>query len=496
MNNFFKKNWSIFLLVFFVFFGFYLRVGGVISNSFAFTYDVGRDMLEVQKIVQDLDIPLIGQTTGLGGLYYGPWWYYFLTPSFFLSGGDPQMVAFFMVMIGMSTVILGYYFGQITSGRGFALLLASFLSFSKVMVGYSIQIWNPNIAPFFLVLLLICIFKEPRKHKINIIRNILIGFILGLLLDAEIVFGVLLIAGVSLSYMIVQRRKFFSVDKLLMLFGFLITLFPRVVFEFRHNFIMTKSLFMEKSEEQQIFNFFDFFNVLPDRIYVFLVQIGDTFGLSFYYSLFFSLLIVFILILCRKKIKKIEKKILLFSAIILAVFLFGSSLFARAVWGHYIVGLPVIYIAIVSISLLALIRSYRVTGIILTILLVFICVRPPEVVKALQNPNWEGNAAVYKNQTAVIDYVYKKANGRNFNYIVYTPAVHDYPYQYLFSWYGKNKYNYMPAKNTEHLLYVIIEPDPGFEGRIKDWLKIREGDGVVEKEEQVRGGIIVQTRIR
>ncbi|MGE5042387.1 MAG: hypothetical protein ACM3IJ_05810, partial [Candidatus Levyibacteriota bacterium] len=52
--------------------GFYLRAVGIFSNSFAFTYDVGRDLLEVQKIVSAHKIPLIGQTTGLGGLFYGP----------------------------------------------------------------------------------------------------------------------------------------------------------------------------------------------------------------------------------------------------------------------------------------------------------------------------------------------------------------------------------------------------------------------------------------
>ncbi len=496
MNKFFNKHWVFFLFVAVLLGGLYLRIGGVLSNSFAFTYDVGRDMLEVQKIVQYFDIPLIGQTTGLGGLYYGPWWYYLLTPSFFLSGGDPQIVALFMVMVGLAAVMLGYLLGKIISGRGLALLLASFLSFSVVMIGYSVQIWNPNVAPFFLLLLFIFIFKESKRRKINAMRNIIIGFILGLLLDAEIVFGVLLIGGVIVSYIVIERKRVLSFDKLFIFFGFLITLLPRIIFELRHDFIMTKSLFMQKSEEQQIFDFLNFFNVLPDRVHVFLIQIGETFGLGFYHSVFFTSLILFFLIVFRKKIKKTEKRIVLVSFIIIAVFLVGSSLFARAVWGHYIVGLPVLYIIIVSVALLALIRSYRVVGIITTIVLIFICLRPADVVNAMRNPYWEGNAAVYRNQVAVIDYVYKIAAEKKFNYIVYTPAVHDYPYQYLFSWYGKNRYGYIPEKKTESLFFVIIEADPGFEGRIKDWLKIREGDGKVVLDETVKGGIVVQTRMR
>lgn len=495
-NNFFKKNWQYVLLSLFILVGAYLRSSGVFTNSFAFTYDVGRDLLEVQKIVKEFDVPLIGQTTGLGGLYYGPWWYYILTPPFIVSSGNPQGIAFFMVILGIAAVIAGYILGLRTGGKALGIITAGFLSFSSVMVGFSNQIWNPNIAPLLLILLFICMLTNFKKKNKEIIRNFLIGFLMGIILDAEIVFGVLLMGAVVLTYIISEKREFFSKNKIIIFLGLLFTLLPRIFFEIRHNFVMTKSLFLPKEEDQQVFDIFNFFNVFPERLTVFVGQIGETFGVGFYPSILLCILAICTLLVFRNKLSKLEKKTIETMFIILGVFLVGSSFFARAIWGHYIVGLPVIYILILSLVLLLIVKKNKTIGILLSIIFIFLSSRPDVIISNVQNPNWEGNAAVYRNQVAVIDYIYKDANGKQFNYIAYTPVVHDYTYQYLFDWYGKKAYGYSPSIETQDSLYVVIEQDPGYEGRIKDWLKIREGDGEVIAENVVKGGISVQKRRR
>src|SRR3972149_7755166 len=77
-----------------------------LKGLFAFNYDQGRDFLAVSKIIWEKDLVLIGQTTGLSGIFYGPWWYYFLAPVVFVSGGDPQKVACFFSFLGiLSTVV-------------------------------------------------------------------------------------------------------------------------------------------------------------------------------------------------------------------------------------------------------------------------------------------------------------------------------------------------------------------------------------------------------
>lgn len=492
-----KKNWvSNALLLCILLVGLYLRIQGIITNSFAFTYDVGRDMLAVQNIVVYHKIPLIGQTTGLGGLFYGPWWYYILTPPFVFFGGSPQGIGFFMVFIGILVILTGFILGKIIEGKVLGIILALLISVSSVMVGFSNQIWNPNIAPLFVVLLFICLFLLQRAKKRKFLLYSAVGFLLGLILDAEIVFGVLFVSGFVLVIMYVFRKKIWNLAALGIPFGFLVILSPRIFFELRHQFVMSRSLFAMHTGDQQIFDLPGFFTALPDRFMTLLGQFKDTFGLqSDVIAISAAFCIMFIFFFFRKKLKKPELQLVLSSLIILCVFLVGSAFFARAVWGHYLVGLPVLYLFIVSVFFLLLYRWSKTASVIMLIIFAIISIRPIEIVTSFGKPLWEGNAAVYRNQVAVIDYIYKDADGKKFNYIAYTPVVHDYTYQYLFSWYGEKKYHMIPAVNKADVFYVIIEPDPGYPGRIKDWLKVREHDGKVIKEKVVKGGITVQTRI-
>src|SRR3989344_8206070 len=108
--------------------GSWFRISGILSKSFAFTYDVGRDLLQVEKIVRGGDMVLIGPTTGLSGLFYGPWWYYILSIPFILTDGDPQRVNLFFALLGVIIVLLGFIFGKKLSGVFLGLVLASIIA--------------------------------------------------------------------------------------------------------------------------------------------------------------------------------------------------------------------------------------------------------------------------------------------------------------------------------------------------------------------------------
>ncbi|HMS22615.1 MAG TPA: glycosyltransferase family 39 protein [Candidatus Levybacteria bacterium] len=497
MNNikkYIKKNkLQLAILCVIIICALYLRMGGVLTKSFAYTYDVGRDLIQVQKIVGEHKIPLIGQTTGLGGLYYGPWWYYILTPPFVISQGNPQGIVFFMVLTGIATIICGYIYGRKVSGKWLGIIIAAILGLSSAMVGLSSQIWNPNIAPLVLLILFL-VLPLTRQEKNSIFKKIWIGILLGLLLDAEIVFGVLIIASVIIFLLLIEKKRFFTFPSMGLVIGLFVMVLPRIVFELRHDFIMTKSLLIKHSGDQRIFEPFQFFEVVPDRYITFLNQFSDTFGVNNTMSVLILIVCFLTLFLLRKTIQKKEKGVIVLCVVTITTFFLGSAVFARAVWGHYLVALPVVYIIFVSLSFYILARKHMIIGICIIILLCLSSVRLPGIIDSIKNPYWEGNAAVYRNQEAVIDFIYKDANNRPFNYIAYTPVVHDFTYQYLFSWYGMKTYGYTPRQKRADLFYVIIEPDFGNEYRITDWLKIREKDGKILDEKVIKGGIKVQMR--
>ena len=139
-------------------------------------------------------------------------------------------------------------------------------------------------------------------------------------------------------------------------------------------------------------------------------------------------------------------------------------------------------------------NQYLLAVLAFSVLIVFIInFNPVSVINNLTKPLWVGDASVYKNQLEVIDYVYRQSVGKSFKYVVYTPPVYDYTYQYLFQWYGPHKYHYAPSVDSR-TAYFILEPDTQYPFRLTDWLKQREKDGKIIKTEKFESGIIVQTR--
>ena len=492
--GFLKKEYLFLYLILII--GSLLRLQGVFTNSFAFTYDVGRDMLSLWDIVYVHNITLIGPTTGIPGVFYGPWWYYMLAPFFLLFGGNPQGIAFILSIVGILCIFLSYYLGKRIGNSFLGLSMALLTSISPAMVSLSSQIWNPNIAPLFVLLIILVLERiYVLKSKARLTYFFALGVLLALNTDVQILWGILFSLGILTALFIVLKKQLTIKKIIFVVIGALIVLSPRIIFELRHSFIMTKS-FISFLSAKTLEDKLDLYHFLENRLFTHLNEFSKSFlHVNNYLTVFLLAFIVISILLFYKKTPQIIKDIILTFFTVLFVFYIGSIIFTHALWPHYFVGLSAIYILILSISLFLLskkIGNNIFTALILIILFV-ININLLNIFQNFQKPLWEGNASVYRNQLEVIDYVYKQAGGKDFKYVVYTPPVHDYTYRYLFKWYGPKKYNYLPSVKS-NLAFFIIEPDPGYEDRPKWWLKDREKDGKIIKSETVKGGIIVQTR--
>lgn len=493
-NKIKKLNIVLLSFIAIVLIGSYLRLVGVFTNSFAFTYDVGRDMLALQQLVYHHKIPLIGFTTGVEGIFYGPWWYYILSIPFAVSFGNPQFIAFFMALTGIATIILMYVIGKKISDVCLGITLALLAAISPVLISLSNQIWNPNIAPLLIAISLFIILKILEKPtKLNLF---LLGIFSGLLIDTEIVFGFLLLTSYVTGLFVILRKKLIIWQSLFYFLGLFIIFSPRIFFELRHQFLMTKTVIRiiahiggpDGSSLPLLVKESIFLNFFSDALA----------GSSQVIGLILLLCLVLLLVLFAKKTKGRERQIFIFSLITTAVFMLGISIFKHDIWPHYLVGLPMFYI-LASGILLNHLRSIAKYGKYLFIFsLLFIAwvnIKPISFISNLTQPIFIGDASVYRNQLAVVDYIYQKANGKPFTYIAYTPAVIDYPYQYLFSWYGPKIYHSSPSNNKEDLFFVIIEPDYENPSRIKDWLAVRKNDGKILYQQKMNSGILIQTRM-
>lgn len=495
LSQFLNRNFLILLLI--VVIGSFLRLQGVLTNSFAYTYDVGRDMIALWNIVVNHDLMFIGATTGIQGVFYGPWWYYMLVPFFVIFRGDPAGIALTMSLVGISSIILSFLVGRKIGGNLLGFSLAGLVSVSPALISLSSQIWNPNIAPLFVLLAFYCLYKIYSLDKIHNKYFFILGILLSINIDIEILWGLLFTLGVVVSLILVLNKKI-KIKQIIYLFlGALAVASPRIVFELKHGFLMTKSFILFLTSKNSTEDPLTFFQILEGRVFSFVNLFSSS--LTFNNQLIAWIIIVLALlslILFYKNSSEVIKRFIVTLLTIVVVFFVGTLIFRRALWPHYLVGLPVVYIFLFAISLYLFSKKLNNLKVLVFAVIIFSIFNldPINQIKSITSPVFEGNSAVYRNQLAVVDYVYREARGKDFKYVVYTPPVYDYTYRYLFTWYGPSKYKY--SSNEEaRTAFFIIEQDPGYEDRPKWWLKARENDGTIIKSATVSGGIVVQTRV-
>lgn len=216
----------------------YLRLCRL-SDSFHFLGDQGRDALTVSRIFTDKDIVFIGPVTSVGNMYLGPFYYYFMLPFLFLSYPSPMGPVYAVAIVNIATVALLYIWGKELVGKRAAVIAAALMAISHTVVSLSRFSWNPNIIPFFSLLLFYTCYKAWKgSPKWWIIVSIAFS-VLVQLHYVTILAGVA--AGVVWLIQVIQQRKDAKKIKSLLLFTliavaiFIASLIPLLLFDYKHN---------------------------------------------------------------------------------------------------------------------------------------------------------------------------------------------------------------------------------------------------------------------
>jgi len=478
--------------------GLWFRLQGLINNTFAFTYDVGRDMLALDQIVRLHKLPLIGATTGLQGVFYGPTWYYLLTPFFILFNGNPKGILFIIILSGVATGAIGFLFGYRTGGKSLGFLIGTLIALCPVLIGISSQIWNPNPIPLFIIITFyIAPVKLADMKNNKFLWSIFLGLMLGVIFDLEIVFGSLFLLS---TIIFLFGSRLYSKQKLALLTvfaGFILIQLPRILFEFRHSFLMTNRFFGSLAAPTQSSLFTAHANFYRAAKVMFGLWSNTISGQNLLLGGLAVAFIVFCFTKTFRKLGKIEQLIVAYCLIVITTYFVGFSFLNHDIESHYYVGLPVIFIVFFSMAVYLVSKYLKVRYLGIAILSIFLIanVSRLNIVETFTKSTWKGDASVYRNQVQVVDYIYEDARKKPFNYITYTPPIFDYPYQYLFQYFGRNRYGYLPDKSHQELFYLIIEPDLQLPERQTEWLRIREGDGKVIGERVFNSGIRVEKRV-
>jgi len=463
-----------------------------INELLGFWYDQGRDALVIWDFIHKGKTFLIGPMMGFTGMFRGAWYYWLITPFYFLGKGNPLWPNIFLILTSIFAVFVLYKLGEKMGGPKVGLLAALTASVSYYVVGASRWLSDPTPTLLVSVLLVWALFKFLDKR---VWALPLVGLLVGLSLQFSAATEIFYVPAVMVF--VFFKRKYIPSAKILILSfaSFLVTLIPQGLFEFRHRGVLSGALYQFIFHEKTFT--LSFWQIIGTRF---------PYDYNLFYSKFwinggmlfapFFIIFIFLLIIGWKKFWRDDEFKIIFTISIAP--LIGTLFFIGnlgAIYDYYFTGYYLIWILLFSYVFMSFSRNILMK-IAMSIFVIILVVQ--NFITFKQNyfiPLNDPKIIAFSNQLMVVDWVYNDAKTRDFNIDEYVPPVIPYAYQYLFEWLGTQKYQRPPSDKNISLLYTLYEADPDHPERLQAWLDRQKGIGRIIKEDRF-GGIIVQERQR
>lgn len=463
----------------------------LLSGNYLFLFDQGAYYQAVKDIVVNKHPTLIGmEVGGIGGFFQGPGFYYLLIIPFVLFGGNPYGGMVLMFIMGILTIILVPVLFKNSLGKRTSLLIALFIAASVGIVYQSRFIWPPFFIAPVTVLFLYFVFLAYRGKSVGLP---LAAFTLGLMSHFEIATAVTFGASTFLTLLLIRPKGIFRLKTILTsVFLLIVTQLPLILFDLRHDFLNLRGIirFATYSSGDLQYSFKNHLDVFRDA----LLSVSGELWIAGIISLISAAGLI--QLFKDKKTESELKKFVLF-LVLNPLILFVLMLPLKSMlWAWWFLELPIIFSFIAGISFAYLSRQQKQRILIVVALLLFLAMFARQTLTWYRNDfNDHGGGSKIKGKTDAIDFVYKDANSRDFNVLVFTPPVYTHAYDYLLWWHGERKYGYIPGKEKKGSLYLIIEPDPEKPWSYEGWLETVIKTGEIEKTVTRPSGTIIQKRI-
>lgn len=416
-----------------------------IGDFLVFLGDEGRDVLVVKGILEG-NLTLLGPRASAGDFFTGPIYYYMMAPFLWLSHFDPVGPAIMVALFGVATVYLVYYAGKLFFNARAGLIAAALYAVSPLVVVYSRSSWNPNVVPFFSLLIVILLYKALTQK--NTWRYFFaIGILLGIAVQLHYIslfLGAAVAVSLLLTHIIQHQKKQIIVllKRYLQIFGgFLVGFSPFLAFEVRHNFQNLKAIsaFILGSNTEKGYATYDvFYQPIADiffRLFARLVYNFPPPALYKHYSIIFLqvfgglivLLAIAAIVVLLKNKNKIAN-ILLLVWLVVGTVLFG--LYKKPIYDYYMVfmfPLPFLIMGNFFAFISFLKRKKFHYGIVVSLLILVSLLAYNIYGLPLKSPNAQ------KEQTKKIAaFVLSKTDNKPYNFALITPGNSDHAYRYYF----------------------------------------------------------------
>jgi 4-amino-4-deoxy-L-arabinose transferase-like glycosyltransferase len=440
-----KKRYLILALILVL--GIFFRTFQLVER-YEFSHDGDLYAWIVKDIVIDHHPRLIGQLTSAQGVFIGPYFYYMLVPFFILTGMDPIGGLIPIFILGVA-VLLSYYFVFTKLFNYKVGLLATFIqavSLSHVWFDRAVVPSTPT--NIWIIWYFYCLVSITRKnYRVLPILGVLIGLIWNI--HIALLPTLLAIPAAILIAKKLPNRKSLS----LFLLALFITSLPLILFETRHGFSQTQSIFNNFKTNHGG-------GTGLEKLDLNIIKISTNLDRLLFYpqSSPFDTKILLLLIIISP-ILLIQRKLLKVIDIIpLYIWMFGVLIFftvsSSPVSEYYFASFDVIFICFIALLLLSLFKTSQI-GKILVLALLFIV--------AAKNIYFYTNEQYYHKgyieKKNVVEFIKTDAKQKGFpcvavSYI--TPIGENVGFRYLF-WYLKLHVNQPQESNSP--AYTIVIPD-------------------------------------
>jgi 4-amino-4-deoxy-L-arabinose transferase-like glycosyltransferase len=465
-----------------------------VSELTGFYFDQGRDAKVIWQLWHDQKVFLIGPTTGIEGIFLGPFYYYLIAPFYILGNGNPVYPAIALATINCAAIYVIYLIGRKFFDENTGLLAAFFITFSQTLIQSHRWLSNPTPLPLFAALAIYFLLEIINGTKKDWMW-LLLGLVLGLSLQLEAASAVFFIPAVLLAFIFFRKNIYWGKNLLHLFFTFCLTLIPQLWFNFRHENLLVysfkKFLVTDKSFAPVLFDFY------PKRLAFYFDSFSGKLFPDDKLALIFSVVfLVLVIISIRKVFTKNLLALLVWvsTPLFFLMFYHGNNGY---VWDYYFTGVYPVFILIVSFVLSFALKSHLWQARVLTgiFVLVFLLTNALNLQKDLTTRLDKNTDISLSTSRSAVDWVYSDAKDQPFNVDVYVPPVIPHSYDYLFLWRGNTRFSALPSPDRQELLYVIYESDPPHPERLNEWLLRQSGIAVPDKQVKF-GGVTVERRWR
>ncbi|MDD2823007.1 MAG: glycosyltransferase family 39 protein [Candidatus Daviesbacteria bacterium] len=409
-------------------------------NNVYFGYDQARDAYTVQEILSG-QLKIVGPPSADGVFHHGVLYYYIFAFFYFISGGDPAAVAAFLRIFNAMGVFILYpivviLFGEIAA---FSAIILYAVSYEQTQ--FSLFLNHPS-----LVVISVLFFFFGLANWIFRKKNW--GFwiaLLGMGFSIQFQFIEVQLIPVFILFLIVFRKKIrlrFNKSLLIGMLAFILPLSTYIISEIIHRFFVSKQILNffynhEKASSVSIsFSKFSFFITRHIHDNLISNNIGSI-------ILAVILLFLFIKFIFKSKYKEYLLFILVWFAGGFLIYFFTDN---DAYYYNTGTSLALLIFVSFLVSKLYIFRKWLAFLILILIFFsnVFLITKnnpfgPNERI----NPQ---KGLTLEDEKRIVDFIYQKASDKAFSVNALTmPYNVNTTWSYLFEWYGKKRYGYVPV---------------------------------------------------